>query len=256
MTEPVSRQQAQQQDGGDDPVTDEEAVAALRDGTVRIGCVRGMAFEDVPPSALIAIARTALAAGPPSAGGEACGASAVLAVGAVGWPAVPAPRRKPDDRTGRQTATGRAAPALAVAVPAVTAAVSRWRAGPRRRPVMTMATRWQPVAQAGPTLGVHNRRSAGRKCQPSVLRWSRVDRRAPARRAGRAAGRRIGPSGDQRRGVDRRTARRTPPQHQPRQLRAGRVHRRRFLRAPRAVRHPPGPGRARRAPQPRRERMT
>ncbi len=41
---------------------------------------------------------------------------------------------------------------------------------------MTMAMRWQPVAQAGPTLGVHNRRSAGRKCQPSVLRWSRVDR--------------------------------------------------------------------------------
>ncbi len=60
MTEPVSRRQAQQQDGGDDPVTDEEAVAALRNGTVRIGCVRGMAIEDVPPSALIAIVRTAL----------------------------------------------------------------------------------------------------------------------------------------------------------------------------------------------------
>ncbi len=60
MTEPVSRQQAQQQNGGDAPVTDEEAVAALRNGTVRIGCVRGMAIEDVPPSALIAIARTAL----------------------------------------------------------------------------------------------------------------------------------------------------------------------------------------------------
>jgi len=60
MTEPVPRRQAQQQDGGDDPVTDEEAVAALRNGTVRIGCVRGMAIEDVPPSALIAIARTAL----------------------------------------------------------------------------------------------------------------------------------------------------------------------------------------------------
>lgn len=60
MTEPVSRRQALQQDGGGDPVTDEEVVAALRNGTVRIGCVRGMAFEDVPPSALIAIVRTAL----------------------------------------------------------------------------------------------------------------------------------------------------------------------------------------------------